>query len=73
MCSSASILDTALDKSLITTPSLTATTAYQSRSLWDSNTRHALALQLPHHKWTNENGNRESYSPFITLPLVDWF
>ena len=69
-CSSGSILDrTALDKSLTTTPSLT-TTAYQSCSLRDSNTPHALALQLLHPKWMNKNGNRKSNSPFITLPLV---
>ena len=62
MCSSASIFDT-------TTPFLT--TAFQSRSLRESNTQqHALALQFPHHKWTNKSGNREGNSPFITLPLV---
>ena len=60
-----------MDKSFTTTPLLTTTTAYQSRSLRDSNTRHTLALQFPHPKWTfNTNGNRESNSHFITLPLV---
>ena len=45
-------------------PSLTTATTYQSRSLRDSNTRHT---------WMNKNGNCESSSPFITLPLVDRF
>ena len=69
-CNSASILDTPLNKNLTTTPSLTTTTAYQSHSLRDLNTRHALALQFPHSKWTNKNGNRESNSPFTTFPLL---
>ena len=69
-CSSASILHTALDKSLTTTPSLTTTTAYQSRSLGDSNTRHGLPLQFPHPKLSNKNGNRENDSSLTTLPLV---
>ena len=70
MCSSASILDTALDKSLTTMPSLTTTTAYQLHLLQDSNTWHTLVLQFPNPKWTNRKGNRESKFPFITLPLV---
>ena len=37
-CSSASILDTASDKSLTTTPSLTTTAAYQSHSLYGTRT-----------------------------------
>ena len=51
-------------------PFLTTTTAYQSHSLRDLNTRHALTLQFSHPKWTNKNGNHESNSAFITLPLV---
>ena len=41
-CSSASILDAALDKSLTTTPPLTTTTAYQSRSLYGTPTHDML-------------------------------
>ena len=40
-----------LGKRNSTTPSLTMTTAYQSRSLL-SNVRHALVLQFPHPWWT---------------------
>ena len=53
-CSSASVLDTALDESLTTKSSLTTTTANQSRSLLlDSNARREISLQFSHPKWLN--------------------
>ena len=70
-CSSAN-LDTTLDKGLTTYHAILnyTTTAYQSRSLRDSNTTHSLALQFPHP--TNETGKRESNSLLVT-PISDRF
>ena len=71
MCSSASILDTALDKSLTTTLSLTKTTAYQLRSLYETRAHdmHLLSnFRIPNPRVKIVTAKTNSL--FITLPFA---